>query len=112
MSYHYFTLVKKNEDTKVLKVKRMNHKIEIGLLSWILKPIFSNESEDQQQTVNLNSFKNECLMCYDEITDVMIYPCRHLSIGFKCADLLRKSSKCFECPVCRGNIERFIKINL
>ena len=97
---------------KTLKVNKLKTKIEMGVLSWILKPIFGNDESSEKETININSFKNECIMCFDEQTDVMIYPCRHLSIGFKCAQSLRNSSKCRECPVCRSNVERFIKINL
>ena len=112
VSYHYFTLKKATPDGSKLTATRMNHKIEMGYLTWMLKEIYSNDCDQQKITINLNSFKNECIMCYDEQTDILIYPCRHLSIGFKCAESLRKSPKCNECPVCRAKIERFIKINL
>ena len=112
VSYHYFTLKKSKPDGSKLTATRLNHKIEMGLLTWMLRPIYSNDPDQQNKTINLNSFKNECIMCYDEKTDILIYPCRHLSIGFKCAESLRKSPKCNECPVCRSVIERFIKINL
>lgn len=112
VSYHYFTLKKATEDGSKLIAVRMNHKIEMGYLTWVLKPVFSNDQDQKMKTININSFKNECIMCYDEQTDIMMYPCRHLSIGYKCAESLRKSAKCNECPVCRAKIERFIKINL
>ena len=96
-------------------------KLEVGQNTWQLKPIFGNDEDDKNakktkestmNTININSFKKECIMCFDEVTDIMIYPCRHLSIGFKCAQQLRSSKKCYECPVCRATIERFVKINL
>lgn len=111
VTYCHFVLKKVDESVKVLRANLKQTKIEMGIHSWILKPIYGNESDTDKKTINLNSFKNECVMCFDEPTDVMIYPCRHLSIGYKCAQELRNSKKCRECPVCRGQIERFIKVN-
>ena len=103
----------KIDDPKVdIRLIKMKTKMEMGVMSWVLKPIFGMDESNSTKTININSFKNECIMCCDEGTDVMMYPCRHLSIGFKCAQSIRASKKCNECPVCRSNIERFIKINL
>jgi Zinc finger, C3HC4 type (RING finger) len=113
VTYEYFTFKKSNYDKeKKLNVKKMQTKIEIGFFSWVLKAVYGVDEDSDNKTINIKSFKNECIMCYDEDTDVMIYPCRHLSIGFKCAQNLRNSKKCRECPVCRATIERFIKINI
>ena len=112
VNYYYYTLKKDDEEYKHLKVNQVKHKTEMGLQSWIMKPIYGNDEQEMKKTINLNSFTNECIMCFDEKTDVMIYPCRHLSIGYNCAQKLRESTKCRECPVCRSKIERFIKINI
>ncbi len=117
VTYHYFTFKKVDGDNKTLKATRLFQKVEIAGFTWILRDIYGNDDESTAgaslKTINLNSFKNECLMCYAEATDVMIYPCRHLSIGLSCAQQLRNNpKKNNECPVCRGRIERFVKINL
>ena len=110
VTYLYFVMQNPNDDHKTLKVKRIAQKIEMGFQSWILKPIFGAESNDS--TINLNSFKSECIICYAESTDVIVYPCRHLAVGFECIQSLRNTPKCRECPVCRQPVERFIRINL
>lgn len=117
VTYTYLTLKKVDEGVKTLRATKLMSKIEIGFLTWFPKDIYGNDDDAaggiSLKTINLNSFKNECLMCYAEETDVMIYPCRHLSIGYNCAQQLRQSTrKNNECPVCRGKIERFVKINL
>lgn len=112
VTYLYYVFKKHAGDLAQLDVSRVMQKIEIGEDTWVLKPIFGNDENEKQATINLNSFKNECIMCFDEPTDVMIYPCRHLSIGYKCAQSLRNSAKCRECPVCRSAVERFVKINI
>lgn len=112
VSYHYFTLKRPEKAGDPIGVTRVRHKMEMGTNTWVLKPIFGNDEHEKLKTINLNSFKNECIMCFDEKTDIMMYPCRHLSIGFECAQRLRNSPKCRECPVCRATIERFVRINI
>jgi hypothetical protein len=64
-----------------------------------MKTVFGARAEDKKCTVeNLNE---ECVICFAEKADVIVLPCRHLSIGIGCVKLYREENKHKECPVCR-----------
>lgn len=51
----------------------------------------------------------ECAICLSNSKDTIIEPCRHMCLCFECANEFKNRSQ--KCPVCRGPIEKFIKID-
>jgi E3 ubiquitin-protein ligase MGRN1 len=50
-----------------------------------------------------------CTICFTNRVDTIISPCNHMCICSECAPMMQKSS--VVCPMCRGKIGKFIKIN-
>lgn len=113
--YSYFTLIYPTGDGTEIVAKCLFQKIETGLDTYVIKNIFGKED---QVSCNVDNLNDDCVICFAEKVDVVILPCRHLSIGFNCASTIRESKKNRECPVCRmskigliSEIEKFIRIN-
>ncbi len=45
-----------------------------------------------------------CIICGDNIADTVLVPCSHHQFCFDCAEKFKK------CPICRGKIERIIRL--
>ncbi|XP_074640822.1 protein neuralized-like [Tubulanus polymorphus] len=51
----------------------------------------------------------ECVICYENITDTVLYACGHMCICSSCAGTLRKQRNPL-CPICRQPVKDVIKI--
>jgi hypothetical protein len=49
---------------------------------------------------------NECVVCYDRESNVILIPCGHLALCEECS----KVSSVSKCPVCRSNIQQRVKV--
>lgn len=53
------------------------------------------------------STSTECCICLKDISvRIVLVPCGHINFCNKCIDMLNKK----ECPLCSGQIEKYIKI--
>lgn len=50
-----------------------------------------------------------CTICFTNRVDTIISPCNHMCMCSECVPLMKKNTIC--CPMCRGKIQKFIKIN-
>jgi hypothetical protein len=71
----------------VLTVKKIKQKVELGLESWELNAIYGTE---EKVSVTVSHLEDDCIICFGEMADVVVMPCRHLCLGIDCAKLLRK----------------------
>ena len=55
-----------------------------------------------------------CVVCFNELSDTVVMPCRHLCICQKCCNRIRlmheTSDTINKCPLCRQQAEAFIHI--
>ncbi len=98
--YSYFKLVKPSGPDQPISSKLLYQKVEIGYDTWVLKTIFG-QSMEGQQGCTVDNLKDDCCICFAEKVDIVALPCRHLSIGFNCANTIRETKKHRECSVCR-----------
>lgn len=96
--FSYFTFVPPADKSGLILTKCLFQKLEIGLETWIVKNIFSTKDQLSCSVENLN---DDCVICFAEKVDIIALPCRHLSIGIACANVIKKNDKHRECPVCR-----------
>ena len=96
--FSYFTFAPPANKTSPILAKCLFQKLEIGLETWIIKNIFGTKDQVSCSVENLN---DDCVICFAEKVDIIALPCRHLSIGITCANVIKKNDKNRECPVCR-----------
>jgi Mg-chelatase subunit ChlI len=68
----------------------------------IIKPATSNSNEQDQSTAT--SVTNPCVLCLTEEKRLACIPCGHLATCVPCGHSLRS------CPICRREIEAFVRI--
>ncbi|KRX04319.1 hypothetical protein PPERSA_03559 [Pseudocohnilembus persalinus] len=70
--------------------------------------------QDQQmnQLANEENTNKECIICFTDLIDTVILPCRHMCICMECAKSIQqqKSRAKKTCPICRKQIESFLRI--
>ena len=59
-----------------------------------------NEEEDSK----------ECVVCYTELSNTAVLPCRHLCLCAKCAQIVRMQTS--KCPICRTSVQTFITFKI
>lgn len=97
--YYFLNFAKKEGKVDTLNVQTMRQKVELGLESWDLLPIYGTE---EKVSVTVAHLEDDCIICFGEKADVLVMPCRHLCLGIECAKLLRgKPAKQRVCPICR-----------
>lgn len=97
--YYYLNFEKKEGKADSLNVHTIKQKVELGLESWELSPIYGTE---EKVSVTVAHLEDDCIICFGEKADVVVMPCRHLCLGIECAKLLRnKQAKQRVCPICR-----------
>jgi hypothetical protein len=96
--FSYFTFMPPATKSGQIQAKSLFQKLEIGLETWIIKNIFGTKDQVSCSVDNLN---DDCVICFAEKVDIIALPCRHLSIGITCANVIKKNDKNRECPVCR-----------
>lgn len=52
----------------------------------------------------------ECVICYTELANTAVLPCRHLCLCKKCAQIVRMQTS--KCPICRTSVQMFISFKI
>jgi predicted nucleic acid-binding Zn-ribbon protein len=63
-----------------------------------------------QEKVSQKKVNQECFICYDREADTAVVPCGHASLCYVCATEYETNHKSKGCPMCRGPIEKIIKL--
>lgn len=65
--------------------------------------VVNNTSSEEDET-------GLCTICFTNKVDTIISPCNHMCMCSSCVPLMKKNT--IVCPICRGKIQKFIRINL
>ncbi|CAI2376401.1 unnamed protein product [Moneuplotes crassus] len=52
----------------------------------------------------------ECIICYSNPKNTVVYPCKHICLCNACAQVVRMQSS--KCPICRLEAEKFITVQI
>jgi DNA-directed RNA polymerase subunit RPC12/RpoP len=102
--YLYCALIKGSND--VMGVKLLKQKFHFKGRTYELLNVFDNAEESKADE---NREDKECVVCFTNKIDTFVLPCNHLCLCSQCSKDL-KSHNNFRCPMCRRNIESFLKM--
>lgn len=57
-----------------------------------------------------SSSSQNCVICLQEKSCILLMPCKHLCVCKKCFDLFKKNGNYFNCPLCRTRIQNELEI--
>lgn len=82
--------------------------------------IFKEESSDEEPTdeeltLESSNNNNECVVCKDKPSNIVLLPCKHLKICDECnlklqADALSRGVQNYSCPYCRENVNDIMQV--
>jgi len=88
-------------------VKFLKQKFHFKGRTYELLNVFDNAEESKTQVENRED--KECAVCLTNKIDTFVLPCNHLCLCSSCAKDLKTHNN-FRCPMCRRNIETFLKM--
>ncbi|XP_019849223.1 PREDICTED: E3 ubiquitin-protein ligase MGRN1-like [Amphimedon queenslandica] len=107
-----------NPDSFTIKV--LKQKVLIDSMEYLLHDIFGLEnkavpknaededSDDDDSDDDDIEFGAECVICYTDVRDTILLPCRHFCICSSCAGDLRYQAS--NCPICRSPFQALLQI--
>ncbi|XP_054721551.1 protein neuralized-like isoform X2 [Uloborus diversus] len=72
--------------------------------------ISPSSNADETAASSSKRSNRECVICYEESVNCVIYRCGHMCMCYECALKLWKPSSNEQCPICRETIQDIIKI--
>jgi len=84
----------------------LRQKFEINGKAFVINEVYginnfaADSGESQEERL--------CSICMSEKVDTIILPCKHMCVCFDCSKDLR--SKTNKCPICRGKIDSFLRL--
>ncbi|KAI8120075.1 putative E3 ubiquitin-protein ligase MGRN1 [Lucilia cuprina] len=82
-----------------------------------IENIFEEESDLEEETSEDDEMDNErfvnereCVVCKEEIANVVLMPCKHLKICSLCKIKLSTNTNRFNCPYCRRIVEECMDV--
>lgn len=75
-----------------------------SMLDGIRKCKSSIVENEKNKQIHENSKSKTCVICYENISSVLIRPCNHLCVCSKC------NCRVYSCPICRGFILNKVKV--
>ncbi|CAG9323349.1 unnamed protein product [Blepharisma stoltei] len=95
----YFIFSRTQEN---LSLKPIRQKFTVSGVSYELMEIFGSSKENDEDS-------RECIICMAETKNTAVMPCAHVCLCEACALLIQKEAKP-KCPICRGKIKGYMKI--
>ncbi len=89
----------------VIKVQRQLLQIQNSVFS--LEEFYGTESKKENEE---EEGSKECVVCYTELANTIVLPCRHLCLCSKCAQIVRMQTS--KCPICRTAVKTFINFKV
>jgi len=71
---------------------------------WKLQHVYGLDEINDEES-------SECVICMCEQRNVLVFPCRHISMCNTCMDRLKEQSAIPKCPVCRALISRVMLLD-
>lgn len=88
-----------------------NTAVEIGKKATLLR---KNDVAFQVATKNIVRGSGVCSVCIDEMADLLLLPCRHLTTCTSCYRKMqhRTTTTTTKCPICKSSVEQTLKIHV
>ncbi|CAI2375750.1 unnamed protein product [Moneuplotes crassus] len=74
-----------------------------------IEDIYGFEKQDDTGDFGDESTK-ECIICYTNTKNTVVYPCRHICLCNSCTQVVRMQNS--KCPICRLEAEKFITVEI
>ncbi|KAG8340271.1 hypothetical protein TRVL_08900 [Trypanosoma vivax] len=89
----------------VVETKVVRQMLQYGSEVYELDDVFGLTNDDADEEDGEDTL---CIVCFTNLRDTMLLPCRHMCLCYECASMLRLQRN-NACPVCRINIERIMR---
>ncbi|EAS05116.3 RING zinc finger protein, putative (macronuclear) [Tetrahymena thermophila SB210] len=113
--FYYFTIQQKQNEFLPFLKKQV---LELNNESYEISEIYGVENTDlvhgeaaEQKQANMDDCNKECIICMTDLIDTVIMPCKHMCICVECAKTFQQKKSNRLCPVCRKEIESFLRIS-
>ncbi|KAL4430488.1 hypothetical protein ABPG74_005413 [Tetrahymena malaccensis] len=113
--FYYFTIQPKQSEFQPFLKKQV---LELNNESYEISEIYGVENTDlvhgeaaEQKQANMDDCNKECIICMTDLIDTVIMPCKHMCICVECAKTFQQKKSNRLCPVCRKEIESFLRIS-
>lgn len=75
-----------------------------------MEDIYGHEKQEEEGNPEYDDSQKECVICYSNIKDTIVYPCKHICLCSQCTQIVRMQNS--KCPICRRQAEKFICIQI
>ncbi|CAI2377190.1 unnamed protein product [Moneuplotes crassus] len=75
-----------------------------------MEDIYGHEKQEEDGKNEFDESQKECVVCYSNIKDTIVYPCKHICLCSQCTQIVRMQNS--KCPICRRQAEKFICIQI
>lgn len=105
---YYFHFVKEEGE---YVIKMLKQKMELNGQAFEVNEIYGINSTEfgKQQSATIGDSEKECIICFSDTRDTIILPCRHMCLCLGCAKSLQSQASS-KCPICRKDIESFLRL--
>ena len=86
-------------------IKVMKQLLQIQNSVFSLEEFYGTETKKDEEEGS-----KECVVCYTELSNTTVLPCRHLCLCGKCAQIVRMQTS--KCPICRTPVKTFINFKI
>lgn len=73
-----------------------------------LKTLLYEENIALRNQIESENYRGRCVVCIDSIADVLLLPCKHLSLCASCARTVKREDGA--CPVCRKLVKSLMTV--
>lgn len=94
---------------KILKTDLIKSVLFITCLTYLLTKLLKINYKKPQKYSKSNNDSLNCIFCYQNIKNIVFYPCRHLLVCDICRDSL-PNRLTVACPICRNKIKNMKKV--
>lgn len=70
--------------------------------------VSDNEVGDNEASTSIN--ERECVVCRDNVANVVLLPCKHLKICQTCHSTISSNGVSYNCPYCRISVQDFMQV--
>mmetsp|Transcript_19008 Transcript_19008/g.21308 ORF Transcript_19008/g.21308 Transcript_19008/m.21308 type:complete len:285 (+) Transcript_19008:2-856(+) len=75
-----------------------------------MEDIYGHEKQEENSNDVYDDSQKECVICYSNIKDTIVYPCKHICLCAQCTQVVRMQNS--RCPICRRQADKFINIQI
>ena len=108
VQFTYGTFEASEEGGKVIyKIKTLKQQVLYNKTIFDLNDVFGVDNG----TISMDdNGQTECVICYTNLKDTVVLPCRHLCLCQGCSQIVRLQNN--TCPICRSRVTAFLQIKV